>query len=73
MPLSCLKVLDLSGNKLGDEVSASVLELVHDKDSGCNLEQLDLSGNRIGRGTNIVKVLRVYTAINGQLIGFTFL
>ena len=61
MPLSCLKVLDLSGNKLGDEVSASVLELVHDKDSGCNLEQLDLSGNRIGRGTNIVKVLQVYT------------
>lgn len=61
MPLSSLTILDLSGNKLGDELSASVLELVHDKDSGCNLEQLDLSGNRIGRGTNLVRVLRSYT------------
>jgi hypothetical protein len=61
MPLSSLKVLDLSGNKLGDEAAASVLELVHDKDSGCSLEQLDLSGNRIGRGTNVVRVLRSYT------------
>jgi hypothetical protein len=56
-----LKVLDLSGNKLGDDLSALVLELVHDRDSGCRLEQLDLSGNRIGRGTNVVKVLRAYT------------
>ena len=61
MPLSSLKVLDLSGNKLGDDLSALVLELVHDRDSGCRLEQLDLSGNRIGRGTNVVKVLRAYT------------
>lgn len=61
VPLSSLTILDLSGNKLGDELSASVLEFVHDKDSGCNLEQLDLSGNRIGRGTNLVRVLRSYT------------
>ncbi|KAG7364310.1 NACHT domain containing protein [Nitzschia inconspicua] len=60
-PLSSLKILDLSGNKIGDEAAALVLELVHDKDSGCNLEQLDLSGNRIGRGTNVVRVLCAYT------------
>ena len=61
MPLSSLVVLDLSGNKLGDDLSSLVLELIHDKDSGCRLEQLDLSGNRIGRGVNVVKVLRAYT------------
>lgn len=61
MPLSSLTILDLSGNKLGDEMAARVLELVHGKDSGCNLEQLDLSGNRIGRGTNMVRVFRSYT------------
>lgn len=60
-PLSSLKILDLSGNKMGDEAAALVLELVHDKDSGCCLEQLDLSGNRIGRGTNVVRVLCAYT------------
>jgi hypothetical protein len=60
-PLSSLKILDLSGNKLGDEAAAMVLELVHDKDSGCCLEQLDLSGNRIGRGTNVIRVLCAYT------------
>eukprot|EP00934_Nitzschia_sp_Nitz4_P002509 Nitzschia sp. Nitz4//scaffold39_size137210//43905//51277//NITZ4_003195-RA/size137210-augustus-gene-0.188-mRNA-1//-1//CDS//3329550371//2499//frame0 len=60
MPLSHLKMLDLSGNKLGDEFAASILELVHDKDSGCNLEQLDLSGNRIGRGINVVRALMAY-------------
>lgn len=59
-PLSSLKALDLSGNKLGDEACALILELVHDKDSGCNVEQLDLSGNRIGRGTKVVKALRSY-------------
>ena len=59
--LSSLKALDLSGNKLGDDACSTVLELVHDKDSGCQLEQLDLAGNRIGRGTNVVKVLRSYT------------
>ena len=60
-PLSTLKILDLSGNKLGDEAAAMVLELVHDKYSGCSIEQLDLTGNRIGRGTNVVRVLRAYT------------
>lgn len=60
-PLVSLKILDLSGNKLGDEAAAMVLELVHDKDSGCSLEQLDLSGNRIGRGTNVIRVLCAYT------------
>ena len=61
MPLSSLSILDLCGNELGDELAAKILELVHGKDSGCNLEQLDLSGNRIGRGTNVVRVLTSYT------------
>jgi len=61
LPLSTLKILDLSGNNLGDEAAAMVLELVHDKYSGCNIEQLDLRGNRIRRGTNVVRVLRAYT------------
>jgi len=60
MPLSALAMLDLSGNEMGDELAAKVLELVHQKDSGCNVEQLDLSGNRIGRGTNVVRVLIAY-------------
>ena len=61
MPLSTLKILDLTGNNLGDEAAAMVLELVHDKYSGCSIEQLDLTGNRIRRGTNVVRVLRAYT------------
>eukprot|EP00536_Pseudo-nitzschia_multiseries_P005081 jgi/Psemu1/318558/estExt_fgenesh1_pm.C_920001 len=60
-PLSTLKILDLSGNNLGDDAAAMVLGLVHDKYSGCSIEQLDLTGNRIGRGTNVVQVLRSYT------------
>jgi hypothetical protein len=61
MPLSTLKILDLAGNNLGDEAAAMVLDLVHDKHSGCSIEQLDLTGNRIRRGTNVVRVLRDYT------------
>lgn len=59
-PLSMLTVLDLKGNEMGDELAARVIELVHSKDSGCILEQLDLSGNRIGRGTNVIRVLKSY-------------
>jgi len=60
-PLAYLKSLDLAGNKLGDELAAMVLELVHDKESCCSLERLDLSGNRIGRGSNVIRVLSSYT------------
>jgi len=59
-PLSSLKALDLSGNQLGDDLCALVLELCHDRDSGCHLEELDLSGNRIATGTGILKVLSGY-------------
>ena len=61
MPLSSLKILDLSGNKLGDEASARILELLHEKDSGCQVEKLDLSGNRIGRGERTIQVFQSYT------------
>jgi hypothetical protein len=59
-PLSSLKALDLSANHLGDDLCASILELVHDMDAGCSIEELDLSGNRILTGTNSIKVLRGY-------------
>lgn len=59
-PLSSLMFLDLSFNDLGDAGCALVLELVHDCESGCNLEQLDLSGNRIEKGSKVIKVLRAY-------------
>jgi Leucine Rich repeat len=59
-PLSTLKVLDLSGNRLGDDLCAAVLLLAHDKDSGCTLEEVDLSGNCIGDASSVLKVLREY-------------
>lgn len=59
-PLSSLKALDLSGNGLGDEICASLLEIVLEKDSGCRIEQLDLSGNRLANATRTLKALRNY-------------
>ena len=59
-PLSTLKALDLSGNGLNDELCASLLELVLDRDSGCMIEQLDLSRNRLANATQTLKVLRSY-------------
>lgn len=59
-PLAALRALDLSFNNLGDSLCAMVLELAHDKDSGCVLERLDLSGNEIGVGTSVVKALKGY-------------
>ncbi|CAB9497604.1 expressed unknown protein [Seminavis robusta] len=59
-PLSSLMFLDLRFNDLGDAACALILDLVHDSDSGCFLEQLDLSGNRIGKGARCVKALRTY-------------
>ena len=59
-PLESLKILDLSGNHLGDDLCAAILQVVHDKDSGCLLEQLDLSGNHIMAGTSVLKVFRNY-------------
>ena len=59
-PLSNLMSLDLSFNELGDTACARILEIAHDSSSGCNLEQLDLAGNRIGKGSQVVKMLRTY-------------
>jgi len=59
-PLSSLKILDLSYNDLGDETSSLLLEMIHDPESGCCLEQLDLSGNRIQQGERVYKVLSRY-------------
>jgi hypothetical protein len=64
-PLSSLKVLDLSFNNLGDETCSLLLELIHDPESGCSLEQLDLSGNRIRKGVRVMNVLRRYVEHHG--------
>jgi hypothetical protein len=59
-PLASLKILDLSGNLLGDALCARILGLIHDKDSGCSIEQLDLSGNQILAGKSVLRVLQGY-------------
>jgi len=56
-PLASLRVLDLSGNDLGDELSSFVLACALDAESGFCLEQLDLSRNAICKGTRVAKVL----------------
>lgn len=59
-PLAFLKALDLSDNRLGDELCADLLEVVYGRESGCKLEDLDLSGNEIFNGTRVLRVLRTY-------------
>jgi hypothetical protein len=60
-PLGSLKVLDLSGNNLGDRLCSVILQLVLENDLGCHLEQLDLSMNRIGKGEEVCAVLGDYS------------
>lgn len=55
-----LRSLDLSGNLLGDESIASLLSVVHDKNSTCSLERLDVSKNNIGNAYHVGKVLSDY-------------
>ena len=59
-PLSTLRSLDLSGNGLGDDLCGTLLEIIYDKGSGCQIEELDLSGNRIGEGNRVLQVLATY-------------
>ena len=59
-PLSTLRCLDISNNGLGDELCASLLEIIHSKNSGCQIEELDLSGNRISEGKHVLRVLTWY-------------
>ena len=63
-PLASLRVLDISGNELGDELCSYVLGRVLDVNSGCCLEQLDLSGNCIREGSCVVRVLRSYVRLH---------
>lgn len=62
-PLSSLKALDLSGNGLNDDLCASLLDLVLDKDSGCQIEELDLSRNRLANATHTIQALRNYVQL----------
>jgi hypothetical protein len=61
-PLETLKVLDLSGNNLGDLTCSLVLKRALDKESGCSLESLDISRNNIGQGSHVAQVLRGYVS-----------
>lgn len=58
--LAQLRSLDLRGNQLGDELCSTLLGVILDDSVGCNLEELDLSGNRINGGSMVVKKLREY-------------
>jgi hypothetical protein len=59
-PLQSLKVLDISGNYLGDVICSLVLKRALDKESGCSLEYLDMSENAIREGSFVAKVLNQY-------------
>lgn len=53
-----LRILDLSGNFLGDEASARVLEMVFLPSSSHNIERLDLSRNGIKKGLAVKRTLQ---------------
>jgi hypothetical protein len=59
-PLALLRVLDLSGNELGDKCCSQILKRALDKKSRCRLARLDLSGNQIRQGVHVAKVLHSY-------------
>jgi hypothetical protein len=70
-PLFQLKYLDLSSNDLGDDLCGLLMQFILDRDSTCKIEELDISGNRIGAATCVLKVLRRYcseskTVTNGR-------
>jgi len=57
-PLQFLRVLDLSGNLLGDSGSAQVLSIALSPSSSISIEQLDLSRNDIREGNAVKGVLQ---------------
>lgn len=57
-----LRLLDLSGNHLGDELCGKLIASVLDESSSCILERLDLSGNSIGRGEFFSAALEPYAS-----------
>lgn len=59
-PLSTLRYLDVSWNGLGDELCARLLGIIYNKGSGCHIEELDLTGNRIAEGTHVLRVFADY-------------
>ena len=59
-PLVLLKALDLSDNRLGDDLCADILRVVFDVKSICSLEDLDLSGNDINCATRTLQILQTY-------------
>lgn len=59
-PLMSLRVLDLSGNNLGDSCCAAVLNIAFTQTPQSALERLDLSRNEIRHGVNVIQVIRNY-------------
>lgn len=59
-PFTHLKQLDLSGNALGDDLCAYLLQKVLDRRSGCNLRELDLSDCGLKESTRVLAVLTEY-------------
>jgi len=70
-PLGSLRCLDLSGNDLGDEICAKLLDVIHSRESRCQLEEIDLSRNRIREGVLITKIFQKYVSTfrHDQLYG----
>ena len=64
-----LHTLDLSGNNLGDDVSARVLEMVLLPSSSHNIERLDLSGNGINVGYAVKETLEECRSSKPKLKG----
>lgn len=60
LPIFSLRHLDLSGCKLGHQLCATIFATIYGVDSAILLESLDLSDNSIGKGSEIVKILRDY-------------
>jgi hypothetical protein len=67
--LTSLKALDLSGNRLGDDLCASLLRTIFDEKSNCRLQQLDISSNRIGDGDKVFQELTTYSNKRSSLPG----
>ena len=62
--LSCLKMLDLAGNLLGDELSAKFLSFALSPVSSSQISCLDMSRNNIGEGEYVKKVFEDYAGVS---------
>ena len=59
--LPSLRVIDLSGNQLGDMICGELLADICKKETSSSVERLDLSGNNINEGSAVLKALNMAT------------